>query len=76
MRKLLIGNYIREYRNRKGYSLRQLAEKIGLSHSFIGDIEANRSRPSYENLIKLIVELNIPIDKIFLSNKYINEDIS
>ncbi len=65
--KINIATIIKEARNKKGYTLRELGKLTNLSHSFLGDIEAGRSRPSYENLVKIITTLDISVEEIFLS---------
>lgn len=71
--KIDVSNVIKEGRSIKGYTLRELGKKTGLSHSFLGDIEAGRSRPSYENLVKILTVLEIPVEKIFLQKKDVNK---
>ncbi|MBB6214775.1 transcriptional regulator with XRE-family HTH domain [Anaerosolibacter carboniphilus] len=72
--KIEISNVIKEARTTKKYSLRKLAKLTGLSHSFLGDIESGRTRPKYENLIKIITVLDIPLEEIFLPQKYVNNE--
>lgn len=72
--KIDVATVIKEARSNKGYTLRELGNETGLSHSFLGDIEAGRSRPSYENLMRIITVLEIPLEKIFLPEKYANNE--
>ena len=65
MDKIKLGPIIKDHRIKKGFTIRELAEVTNISTGFIGDIETNRSRPSYENLIKLVQVLEIPIEDIF-----------
>lgn len=65
MDKIKLGPIIKDYRIKKGFTIRELAEVTNISTGFIGDIETNRSRPSYENLIRLVQVLEIPIEDIF-----------
>lgn len=69
MEKIELGQTIKKYRIKKGITIRKLSQATNISTGFIGDIEANRSRPSYENLIKLAQALDIPIEDIFTTNK-------
>jgi transcriptional regulator with XRE-family HTH domain len=50
-----IGIKLNELRKEKGLSLRELAEKINLSHSYIDAIEKNKTNPSIPSL-KLIAD--------------------
>jgi len=63
--KIRLGYIIKEHRLRKGLTIRELSKATNISVGFIGDIETNRSRPSYENLVKLVQVLEIPIEDIF-----------
>lgn len=65
MNKIRLGYIIKEHRLRKGLTIRELSKATNISVGFIGDIETNRSRPSYENLVKLVQVLEIPIEDIF-----------
>ncbi|SHI01906.1 helix-turn-helix domain-containing protein [Sporanaerobacter acetigenes] len=69
MEKIKLGQTIKKYRIKKGITIRELSQTTSISTGFIGDIEANRSRPSYENLVKLVQALDIPIEDIFTTNK-------
>jgi transcriptional regulator with XRE-family HTH domain len=55
----MIGKTLKYIREKKGYSLRKLAEKAGLSHSFISDIEHGRSNPSIKKLLVIAEALSI-----------------
>lgn len=65
MEKIEIGNIIKKYRKKRGYTLKEVAEMVDLSSDFLVDIEKNISRPSYENLFKLMYGLNIPNNEFF-----------
>lgn len=62
---------LREERNLK---LKELAEKSGISVSFISDIEHDRRNPSIETLKKLAKALNVPADE-FLKDKNSDKNI-
>lgn len=53
------GQKIKNLRNKKGYTLKQLSDITGLSLSFISDIEHGRSQPSIDNLKKLATGLGV-----------------
>ncbi len=75
---MTIGEYLKEKRNEKGLSLRQLAYKIKLSHTSISDIEKgvikkessilkiisalNLTNPEKEKALQLLVEELTPAD--------------
>lgn len=57
-----IGPKIRYLRKKNNYTLKELAEKTGLSISFISDIENGRRKPSIDNLNKLSKALGASVD--------------
>ncbi len=68
-----IGKKLQTIRKTHGYTQEKLAEKIECSTRYIGDIEQDRSNPSYEVLIKICNTFNIGMDEIFSSYLDIKE---
>lgn len=58
---------IKEERERKGLTQTKLAENIGMSTSFICDIEAGRKNPSIATLALIAKYLNLSLENIFLN---------
>ncbi len=58
----MIGIKLKKLRKQHGYSLRQLAKRTKLSHSFISDIEHGRCNPSINSLLSLASAFNINPD--------------
>ena len=56
---------INEKREELGISQKELAEKIGISQSFLCDIEQGRSKPSIDTALKIAEVLNIGDIKFF-----------
>lgn len=52
---------IREKRNEKGFSLRELAQLVGISKKAMYEIEKDRTRPSVETVNKIEEVLNVKI---------------
>lgn len=52
-----LGERIRELREQKDLSLRELAKRLGVSPAFLSDIELGRRYPSDEVLAKIAKEL-------------------
>lgn len=44
---------LRHLRKEKGLTLKEVAADIGMSHSFISDVERGRTRPSLDTVYKL-----------------------
>ncbi len=63
--KYQFGEKIREVRERKKMTLREVAEKAGVSESLISQIERNRISPAIDTLLKIIDILEIDLDFIF-----------
>lgn len=64
----LLGKRIREQRKQKKYTLEQLAEKLDVSTTFIGQIERAKGIPSLETLVKISNVLEISIDSLLFEN--------
>ena len=72
MNYILLGKKIRERRKEKKYTLEQLAEKLDVSTTFIGQIERAKGKPSLETLVKIANVLEISTDSLLfgdLNNK-------
>ena len=60
-----IGQRVRKFRKAYGLSQEELAEKVGISQSFLCDIEQGRSKPSIDTALKIAEALNIGDIKFF-----------
>ncbi|KEH93254.1 hypothetical protein Z963_02645 [Clostridium botulinum C/D str. It1] len=60
-------NAIKYARKSNNMTQTKLAENIGMSKSFICDIEAGRKNPSINTLGLIAKALNMSLDKIFLN---------
>lgn len=60
-----IGKNIQAIRKSHGYTQEKLAEAIECSPRYIGDIEQDRSKPSYEVLVRICNLFGIGLDEIF-----------
>ena len=63
--RLLLARNMKKYREIHGISQMELAEKIGCSTTFIGNIEINRRFPSAENINRIAKALNVKIADLF-----------
>ena len=61
----LIGGRLREQRQRKGLTVRDLATRVGVSPSLISQIERDKVKPSVSTLWGLVTVLGIPISELF-----------
>ena len=64
IRHVLIQN-IKFYRKKAGLTQEKLAEAIGMSTSYIGDMEARERFPSAETIDKIASALDIPVSVLF-----------
>lgn len=62
---IAFGKKIREARTNLGISRADLAESIGISINFLGDIERGLKLPSVPNLIMISNTLKISLDTLF-----------
>lgn len=60
-----IGTKIRRERIRKGMSQRHLAKQIGISNTYLSDIEVGRTIPSVKTLLKISKGLETNINMLF-----------
>lgn len=60
-----ISKKLKTIRKMHGYTQESLAEAIECSTRYIGDIEQNRSKPSYEILVRFCNLFHIGMDDIF-----------
>lgn len=65
-----IGKNIQKIRKSNGYTQEKLAEEIEVSVRYISDIEQDKSKPSYEVLIRICNIFKISLDQILCN--YIN----
>ena len=56
----MLGEQVRNIRKKRGITLKELAEKTGLSIGYISQIERNLTDPSLSTLRKLSAALDIP----------------
>ena len=70
----MIGEKIKLLRKSKNLSLRALAGKTRLSHSFICDVEHGRCNPSIDSLRNIASALDVK-PEFFLSNLVADNDL-
>ena len=64
----LLGEQIRKQRKNKKYTLEQLAEKLDVSTTFIGQIERAKGVPSLETFVKIANVLEISTDRLLFGD--------
>jgi len=64
-----IGKIIAELRESRGLSMRKLAEKSGISQSFISKIEAGEKQPTIDSLLKISTGLGISLIELLGGNR-------
>jgi len=60
-----VGNRLRQERERRGMSLRELARRVGVSPSLVSQIELDRVNPSVSTLYALVSELGMTMSDVF-----------
>ncbi len=60
-----VGGHLRQFRQAAGLSLRQFARDLGVSPSFVSQIENGKSQPSVATLYSICSKLNISVDELF-----------
>jgi len=69
-----IGKILQKLRKSHGYTQEKLAEAIDCSARYISDIEQDKSKPSYENLVKICNIFKIGLNDIFSEYLEITEN--
>ncbi|AKQ74015.1 MULTISPECIES: helix-turn-helix domain-containing protein [Bacillus] len=68
----LVGRKLREIRDKRNYSQRQLAEKLGVSDSYLSKVE--KGQPVSLKLLERIADiLNVHISYFFIEDDELNE---
>ena len=65
----MVGSNIKTYRNRLGVTQQELAERSGLSQSFVADIERGHKFPSPDSIERLSDALQVRPYQLFLAPK-------
>ena len=61
----LIGKNIKKYREIKGFTQQELADKINMGLNFVGKIEVAFSHPSINTLVLIADALDIKLMELF-----------
>lgn len=61
-----MGERVRQYRRTRGMKQEELAERVGVSCSFIGHIERGEKKASAETIVSLCAVLDISTDYLLL----------
>ena len=61
----IIGQRIRNNRNKLGLSQEKLAEFSGCHHTYIGQLERGEKNATVESVEKIAVALDLPLSKLF-----------
>ena len=64
-----IGERLRSRRQAAGFSLRDLADRLGVSPSLISQIERGRANPSVSTLYAMVAELDISLDELLFDRR-------
>lgn len=62
---MIIGRTIKAYRRAKKITLKELAEKVGTTASFLSDVENNKKQPSMDTLGRLAHAFGVPVYLLF-----------
>ena len=71
-----IGEHLRARRHERGLSLRELADRLGVSPSLISQIERGRANPSVSTLYQIVAELDVSLDELLFNDRRAAESSS
>jgi len=61
----IVGKRIKAHRNRLGFTQEELAEKCGLHHTYIGQLERGEKNATLESIEKVVRGLDISFEVLF-----------
>jgi transcriptional regulator with XRE-family HTH domain len=64
-----MGEALREARRGRGLSLRELADRLGVSPSMISQVETGRANPSVSTLYAIATELDVSLDDLLFNDR-------
>jgi transcriptional regulator with XRE-family HTH domain len=69
-----MGDRLRVERRARGLSLRELADRLGVSPSLISQVETGRARPSVSTLYTIANELGVSLDELLFADRRNGQD--
>jgi XRE family transcriptional regulator, master regulator for biofilm formation len=70
-----VGAKIREIRERKGLSLREVAKRLGIGHAYLSRVENDKVSPNVETLAKIAEALGCEISDFFENKIEADEEL-
>jgi transcriptional regulator with XRE-family HTH domain len=64
-----MGQRLRQARRARGFSLRELAQRLGVSASLISQVETGRANPSVSTLYAIAAELDVSLDELLFEDR-------
>ena len=61
-----LGSVLRDIRNRRGWTLKETSARVGIAVSSLSKIENNRLTLTYDKLLELSRNLDVPISELFM----------
>jgi hypothetical protein len=61
---IIFGLKLRQFREAKGYGLKELSERVGLSPSYLNEIENGKKYPKADKILHLSEALEVPYDDL------------
>lgn len=62
---IIVGERIKKQRNQLGLTQEELAERCGLHHTYIGQLERGEKNATLESIAKVVVGLNTSFELFF-----------
>lgn len=75
MDKVLLGRYIRFYREKKGFTQAELAEKVNVATGMIGRYERGEKAPGRDMIFELARVLEFSLDALVFKSETIDKSV-
>lgn len=69
-----VGDFLKEKRNQKGYSLRELGNLADVNHSHISDVEKGSKEPTLKWMMKVVNALSIDLNELMRETGFLPPD--
>ena len=71
-----LGRILRDLRSHRGWTLKEMSERIGIPVSTLSKVEHDRLTLTYDKLLQLSQRLNIRMSELFADGEAVDEGVT